>query len=1023
MSGAGTTAFNAAWFDYDPADPDRVTLAKIELSVPSALTLRYATAECHTPDGSTWQSGLEVGEITAGIDWLGPGMSPVDASIRLAKMPDAAQSGGALGTTNQDLLPRYLFQNAIVTIYLWRPSLTSFSDALQVFKGKVSRPVAIDPTGFTLLLLQDQSWNVQTPPTVVDKTSYPDSPDVSQGLPVPIVYGDHSAPAMPPPWASSFGSKSKQEDAGAGRGGVPLVLVDAGVGAAAVKVVAAGHECADVLDRTTGHSAFISGAETLSPLDTAGITEVLGATESYLSIADESALAYAAVIPMDVRTTAGNTADNPRRAMDPFDPLTFATLNQTTGKSVLQLILPNLGALGRIESVEVSVAFIGNAGNTQNLRIDAWKPGVGAGGGAAITGVSTGTTPSVLTGTWPATYWDQTWQFGGGNATAFDLRVDFAGAVANNKASIIWAVLVVKYRPQRSLVTPGGLLLKSGAVNLGFGSGFVDENNFFARSVPGAFTRVATQMRLDGQFYGNVKGYKDDGSGTYTGSASALIERPPDIIRHFLVTYGSVAGGNIETGAGVMGSFVDARSVLRNAQPADLKLACWIGDRTTVQRVVQKTAAQSGMAVVQDRFSDKWLSHVWKPGAAEDYGYKFSWHDMFGVTAEEKSVVEARRATRVKYGYDHFKGSTLYEAFVNPTGSGQGLNLPTTRDQRLTITTGVNDKLDFKYNQPPVPTLTTYAVTLDAGTYTGIDLAVELQGKMRTATGTTYMNVGYGFTIKTGHNDKLDFIVGGTPYQATLNPGDYTAEGLATEAARAMNAVAGHGLTFSWVYTHSTNKFTVSAASNFQVDGSVTCAGFATSALHVLGEYTTTVAAASRTMTVARYGDRLWFGSAGSATLAHFFNMLWGTGANLATNCAKVAGYTAGDSGLVTDNPATYSRGDRERISLTYDGYYDPREENTLTADWIRDEQTAVELRNRTFDLIARPRVVLKFNTHRVADIRRMQVIELQADVDPFVSYPKYGSDGSWAGKPMRVIQLVQRCGPDYFLEVLAVEA
>ena len=175
-------------------------------------------------------------------------------------------------------------------------------------------------------------------------------------------------------------------------------------------------------------------------------------------------------------------------------------------------------------------------------------------------------------------------------------------------------------------------------------------------------------------------------------------------------------------------------------------------------------------------------------------------------------------------------------------------------------------------------------------------------------------------------------------------------------------------------------------------------------------------------MTVTRYGDRFWFGSAGSVTTAHFFNMLWGTGTNVAKNSANLLGTdTGGDSGLVTDNPLRFSRGDRERIAATYDGYYDPREENQIDADWVRDELTAVELRNRPFDLTARPRPVVKLSSYHWPDIRPMQIIELQPDVDRRVSYPRYGSDGSWAGKQLRVLEVEDR--EDDLIELSVVEA
>src|SRR6185503_4649766 len=284
-----------------------------------------------------WVEGLRPDAIRESVALLSPGVNPSDASIYLAKRRDPNQTGSA--DTNQTMLASNLFANALVTLYLWvvmPPELAplSSSDMFQIYKGRVSRVVDIGPDGMRLLLLQDMSWNRQVPPTVVDKVSYPDSPDVSQGAPIPIIYGDHSAPKMRTPWSTGYGSRSKQEDSGAGLGVVPLVLVDAGVGAANVKVVAASHLCTDILDRANGLSAFIVGENLLNPLDTAGITETLGSSESYLSIADEGTIAYAAIIPIDVRTTGGeNTAGEPRRAMDPFDETTFSTLDQGAGKT------------------------------------------------------------------------------------------------------------------------------------------------------------------------------------------------------------------------------------------------------------------------------------------------------------------------------------------------------------------------------------------------------------------------------------------------------------------------------------------------------------------------------------------------------------------------------------------------------------------------------------------------------------------------------------------------------------------
>jgi hypothetical protein len=1014
VSSPATSAFLSAWRKLDA---DRVTLCLISFSTPSAREMRYATTETLTPDGNLWQLGLSCDTVRASIAHLDPGLSPASCSIRLAKRQDASQAAGLVTGSSVLQVPyQYLLQNAVVTLWLWEDSLTDIADALQIFKGSVSRVTEVSPSGMTLNLIQDLSWNKQIPSTLVDKVSYPNSPDVSQGLPIPIVYGDHSAIGMRSPWSTAYTNKSKQEDSGAGQGVVPYVLVDAGIGAAAIKLVAAGHDCVDLLDRANGRSAFIAGENLLNPIDTGGITETLGASESYLSIADENAIAYAAVLPIDVRASE-NTATDPRKAMDPFDETSYATLDQAGGKTLLQLILPNAGALGRIESVQYYVAYSGDAANANNMRIRSRTPGVGF-GASTDNWAAASATPAVRTGTWAAADYNAVgWGFGDNGTAVFDVRIDFTGG-ATNKGHIFWVALVVKYRPQRSVVTPGARLLQSRERQRIPGAGPVGA---FPRFIT-HFVDVLPTYRLDGQFYGNIKGAKDDVGGTVTGSASALIERPPDISQHILRTYAGVSGGDIETGASADGSFVLARSTLKNAQPDDLKMACWIGERTTVQRAIQSIAEQAGLCIFMDRFTDTWLCFVWKTGAAADYDLTLSWNanDFADFQCEETSVVDSRTALRVKYGFDHYKSRTLFEAFVNASGSSQGKTQPTVRDQLLVVD-GTNEDLDWKVGAA------TFAATLTHATYTSpIELAADMRGKMRTAEGDNSAFTGYGFSIKAGFNDKFDFQApAGTPVQATLNAGDYTAEGAATELARAMNAVPLTGRVFSVVYDHSTNLFTVSATGGtFVIYHLGGAAGVVTSALPVFGFnlVADTAAVTTTTANYARYGDRFWYGDGDVAAAK---NYLWATGASAATNAADLLGVIRADvaGGLLPLQHADYLRGNREATASDYQSRYGPREEQQINADWIRDENTAVSLRNRRFDLTARPRVVVRFSSMRCPDIRRMQVISFASDLDAVVAYPKYASDGSWSGKRFRVLEVSQNGGPAFHTEVLAIEA
>ena len=994
----------------------KVTLAKIVLATPSALTLRWATTEVITPDGKLWQAGLAAEPTRDAVDLLGTGLAPTTATIRLPRRADASQSSGVVA----NLLSSYLWQNAVVTLYIWDQgpfSAPSSESPQQVFSGRVSRP-DVDAEGVTLYLLQDESWNRVIPTTVIDDISYPNAPDGQQGQPIPIVYGDHIAPPMASLWPSTYGNKDDQEDVGAGLGVVPMFLVDPGIGSAKAKIVAAAHLCVDILNRADGHTQFIDAGGVMAPLDTAGITETLGASESFIEIADEGQVAYFGVLPMDVRTTgAANTATNPRRAMDVFDETNYASMNQATPAGILQLVLPNMPPRGRIDSVELVVAFIGDAGNGNNLRAGPYQPGVGY--LSSVNTASTGTTPAVWRTTWPTGAYSQAWDFGG-SATAYDLRIDFTGG-ATNKASIIWAALVVKYRPQQSLVTPGyiGFTIPIFPTPTGpLYEPFTTQSAFIEQLQKHGYFQVAQpQFSLVGRFYGNIKGYADTAGGAFTGTASALIQRPPDIVNHILQTYAGVSASDVETAVGGFGSFVDARDTLRNGQPTDLKLAAHVGELSSVKRVLQHVCEQSGLCVVRDRFTDKWRCHAWKPGALTDYDLKLRWEDVSDLSIEETSIVDSATDVRIRFGYDHPRGRTLYEAFVSPTGSSQGVTQRTVRDQILTITLNVNDDLDFKVGA------TTYACVLAAGTYTrGIDLAEEIQTKMKAASaGIAEVRVSYGFHVKTGHNHLLDFKRAAAVYQATIPDGDYSADALALAAQIAMNAVPGHGLTFAVTYTHSTNKFSFAwtGAGGDAITLDPGGAAGDDSVLQTMGfKFTTASAVSPIPSGSVCYTDRFAFTA--QETRANF-GLLFSTGASAATDCADAIGYTATDLLTINRAMADYSRGARESLASDNLTRYGPRPARSIQAEWIRDETTAVELRNRIFDLTARPRAVVRFRTFRCPDLRLMQTIEFSSDIDAYIPFISYGSNGSWAGKVFRVIEVMQYLGPQYHQEVVAV--
>lgn len=1028
MSNAATAAFLSAWRS---SQRQPVGLCVIELATPSAATIRVATAEC-IAGAYAFEAGLDSGVVTDMVDYLDPGPAPVLAQFALHERDYAALSPYGLKRS----LSLWRWKGARVRLYRWERSLTDFSDALQVFVGRIDTISPGAGTGVQFTAIQDRAnLTARVASVVIDKTNRPSAPDGAIGACVPVLYGDHGSPPLRGVMAG-LGFEDDLENVGGGRGAVPLLLTDPGTGAAKVRIEAASHAISDLYNTSGTCRLFMVGDGVLAPVDTAAstITETLAAGGSYADIDDDALIVKFRVVPVDVRVGVGNnSALKPRRAMDIADETSYATLDQTAGQNKLDLMLPNPAPLGKITgTVQLFVLFTGDAANTQNLRV--YVRSAGASSGTAST-ASTSAAGTVLTATYPAGWWSENWEFGrneggltyGGAAVGDTLSVcvDFAGAVANNKARIYAVGAIVPAKPSRDIVTPG-TPSKTRVVRADYrgNSPTKSSSAIWQQQVTPAIPDVA-QVTAD--FFATPKGYVDDGSGTYTGSAGAVIERVPDIVRHALVTYGGVAGGDIVTSAGAFGSFVDARSTLRDGNPSDVKLACYIVDKMTVQDVCKKTCEQGLAHMWLDVHDGKWRMKAWKRGDPVDYDLTLEWaHLIDGLRVREGSIVDVKQEVRVGYLFDHYKGRQLAEAFVGETGSSQGWALPTTRDQVLTVTAGVNDKLDYTYvTGAPVTT----AETLTAATYAPIDLAGHIQDLVRTRIGGStaykFVHFGHGFTVKAGLNDNVEFEYGGTPCAGTLVPARYTADDYVIELARAMNVAAGLIGVIAASYDHSTNKVTItSAGSNVLLydevtaaDGDSLCwptAGFRMDALPAAGT--------SLTGTHAAYSERFWFTGNGVG-----ISFLFATGANLSRSCGPLVGMPQVDTTSATPGflrwSATYSRSDRETRAAALRTEHGVTGSLSIVADWVRDENTAVSLRNRTWDHVAEPPQEISFSTAYMPDLRRLQTFAVHSEMDARVAFPRYGSDGSWAGKVLRCLGKASHTGPSFHDEITAVEA
>ena len=1002
MSRVATTAFAKAW---GSANAQRVLLMKVEISAPSSITLRLATGETYA-NGLMWQEAIR-GDVNVreSSPFLSPGPDLATCEVTLENRYVSDASGLLV-----ESLANLQWQGATVTLYRWERSLSSFStDALQIFKGRVNRPTSGTDGTLTLPLMQGRVWNRRVPTKALDKINYPNAPDIGSGTVVPVVYGQFKALNMRAPWSTAYTERRDFEDMGAGCGAVPYILTDPGLGSNNVRATVAGHPCKTILGRSSGFTFFIVGGDQLDPVDTSGLTTSI-ASDSYIEIDDEKLIAYHGIRANDVYTAttapaAPTTSNSPRNCMDIFDETSYSNLDQAGGETRLTLALARPQVVGQAIEATMYIAYSGDAGNANNLQWTPYNPVNNVIGTVRSVAATSATPATNITGTWrgPAaaiifdySLWNITGtgdNTGGGFGGTTGLIINFA-AGATNKAHIFAWALVLTYRPQRTLVTPAQYIYDPYYENPN-----PDPND------PSSFRRRvvrAAALKVDGAFYGHVEGYADTG-GTYTGSGTDLIQRPPDIAHHLLVTYGGLSSSDIETGAATFGSFVRARSFLRGGAASDYVLACHIGQKSSVQQVAQGIAQQSLSLLYIDGTDNKWKWITWDRDKPVDYDVVLN-KDCLPITGgrvrqDPHSDVGVRQSITAPFYYDHFRNRSMFEAKVGPAISTRGYNQPTYQDQQSFVVDATNNDIDWTSGG------VNYTDTLASATYADpMALAAQLRTQLRTRDAD--IHTGWGFSIRTSHAYIIAITVSAVDYDAELAEGDYGPETLAAEAARALNAEA-HGLTFTVTYSHTTNKFTIAASGTFTLRAQ---------GAHHMG-FSNAASGTSLTAEYARYAETFW-------VLAYTptFAFRWASGANTATGAHMLLGFDVADTATVSDISASYRRNNREALAQDSADTWGELEELTLPSSYIRQEETAVLYRDRSFDLRSEPRMKIEFPTHRMPDVQRGRVFETDEDLDELGPFTRYGSDGSWADKRFMVTEVVRHNGTAWHDEVVAIE-
>jgi hypothetical protein len=1006
-----------------------IPLVKVSLTTPSARTLYLSVDHVTTPNLTTPGDPDQIWEVA--ISKVDPIRAP---GAFLGTGPDLCMAGFTLLTKRAlgfqvnpknigDLFVDFRWIGATVEIYLWSRRLTLWADALRVFKGVVQN-YDIGLMEADVRLLQRRDWNKIVSPNIVTKGKYPRAPERSLGLPLSICYGAVKGPPFRAPYADFYSaSQHSMEHVSGGQVGIPGVLVDTGRGGASQKgkVVVASHSVKTLNVGNSGTGFYLDQSNLLVPLEPPGgdVFNTAGVEAGFL-VADEFRLASYPISPSEAFIPAATPCDDPRNALDPFNETTFARFTYQPSplidKRIGEWRLPDVPSPGDADLTKVYV----HCGYKSSATLTNFQVGLRRIGpaGAPYTTIAASLTPTrVVVGPINLTDWGvgthaptTPWAWSECNLVAFWNAI-LGLPVAREDVWLYLIGLEVVYAPERRIYQPGYRLPLT-----------VRRHHRAARPDrpyqllnPGELVPADTE--IEASFFATLEGYQDSGGGTYTGVGNALIEKPPDVLAHFQTNYGDGDFSRLETGSGVFGSLVDARATLKTWRQGDMKLGIFISEISDAATQLERMLSSCASWLYLDRYTDKWHMVPWQKGVGTQYPRKVYKEDLLEFSADLTPDTAVISGLKVPYGYDGRSREYRMNTHASRISSNSGWAWKNIRDQHLTITTGVNDKLDFA-------TLGgAFTATVAGSAYAdGHAAAAALDAAMETADAGRDFMVCYGGSVRTGYNDKLD-INDGAVKVATVANGDYaTMEALATAYQSALNAAS---LNWTVAYSRTTRKFTVDRTAGTKTLLSGTGANKATTAYTLIG-YNSSADVTGGTVAQDVAEEDLFqiecLGSAMDLLLASGTN---GSNATTPKSVAEVYGfdgaYDRDAQGAARHWVGDCPKGTREQKLDAAATAYGHNRELVVEGRAIYDTDTARELRNRLVDLLSEPRVRVRMRTARMPDLERGRLVQF-ADLDDWMKYPKQGSNGLWAGKSFRVLEVVQHMGPTFEQEVLAVE-
>ena len=565
-------------------------------------------------------------------------------------------------TIDQNVLQRFQ-TNEVIGARLTIFQLAKWAgtwESRQVWKGIVREPSVVTSDGITLSAVDLTPMQGQTPNVVISKVGFPDAPEASIGRAVPIVYGDflEFEPATYQTYAQWFGMGTFR--------GIPGICVD---------------DAKDLTEKAGKWRFMCHGAKATSPntgvaLHSPGHRDRTRFGDTHWTLTNTAGLpgtgsleaevdwpltyCYMPGFPMGIATA--NTATNPERAWD-RDYSTSVTLATGSGQTeILQATIPAVSPSGTLVNLRVYLWVI-SCSPADKINFGLWDPGSTSyvavyqnigGPGEDVWGVG------CLSG---SEAWD---------VSEYQLRA----TIPENTTAVIRAILLsFQYRPSNSLV-PYRYNHPPPAVKTFSGLDYGYDVAQYKRRVLAEGTELS-----DIQVMAYASGLKDDGSGTYTGSADALVEHAADQMHHVLGELSDLASGDI-AGSSDHGSFTVARTALGSYH----KLATAVLETGPINQLLHRLAFQSRSVPIWNADGQRGIITL-TPEPAANYrsGSTFTFYAdehfdaksfKFGRTSLERVVNQVYVDFDFDYGANEFRKTT----FVSESDSDNGFG---TRDQSI----------------------------------------------------------------------------------------------------------------------------------------------------------------------------------------------------------------------------------------------------------------------------------------------------------------------------------------------------